>query len=116
RSSWRLAREGETAHSGKALINAVTRSSAPAQAPTRDETCRDGCGSGPRWVNGGSFLGQSLGVQQQLTILRWHRHIVGRLGATPTGPSSTDRRRARRRRGADGAGEPALGVHAVPGE
>ena len=57
RSSWRLAREGETAHSGKALINAVTRSSAPALAPTCDETCRDGCGSGPRWVKRQVFPG-----------------------------------------------------------
>ncbi len=76
-------REGETGHSGKALINAVTRSSAPAQAPTCDETCRDGCGSGARWVNGRSFLGQSLGVQQQLTILRWHRTSLADLELPP---------------------------------
>jgi len=50
-------RERAGPHSGRALINAVTRSSAPAQAPTRDETCRDGCGSGPRWVKRQVFPG-----------------------------------------------------------
>ena len=74
-------REGETAHSGKALINAVTRSSAPAQAPTCDETCRDGCGSGSRR--------SSWPPRADGTLRAADRHLMGgRQGQSHRRPSS----------------------------
>src|SRR5215207_6375992 len=46
------------------------------------------------------------------TSLRWHRRLVRRRWTYRT---ATGRGRPRRLGGADGAGEPALGIHADPG-
>jgi hypothetical protein len=49
------------------------------------------------------------------TILRWHRRLVRpTLDLPPPDRTATDRRRPGRLGGADGAGEPALGLHAAP--